>query len=133
MSVFMLALLGFPIFGGIGFFAKWYVLQAALQAPYPQTKLAIWLVITSVVSAGYYLYVVMVMFMRPRAANAAVPPETPAWSQFVMVACAASILVIGVMPQLSVAFFNAGLPRIEPPTAAVSPAMLHPADLIHTR
>ena len=33
MAVFMLALLGFPIFGGIGFFAKWYVLQAALQAP----------------------------------------------------------------------------------------------------
>src|SRR4026208_1643769 len=27
MAVFMLALLGFPIFGGIGFFAKWYVLQ----------------------------------------------------------------------------------------------------------
>ena len=31
MAVFMLALLGFPIFGGIGFFAKWYVLQAALR------------------------------------------------------------------------------------------------------
>ena len=33
MTVFMLALLGFPVFGGMGFFAKWYVLQAALQAP----------------------------------------------------------------------------------------------------
>jgi NADH-quinone oxidoreductase subunit N len=32
MAVFMLALLGFPIFGGAGFFAKWYILQAALDA-----------------------------------------------------------------------------------------------------
>ena len=62
----MLALMGFPIFGGAGFFAKWYVLQAALQAPVKQTTLAVVLVLTTVVSAGYYLYVVMVMFMRPR-------------------------------------------------------------------
>mgnify|MGYP006198573879 CR=1 FL=1 len=33
MAVIMLALLGFPIFGGGGFFAKWYVIRAALQAP----------------------------------------------------------------------------------------------------
>ena len=31
MAVFMLALLGFPIAGGMGFFAKWYVIKAALQ------------------------------------------------------------------------------------------------------
>src|SRR4051812_21307432 len=30
MAVIMLALLGFPIFGGAGFFAKWYILQAIL-------------------------------------------------------------------------------------------------------
>ena len=30
MGVCMLALMGFPLFGGIGFFAKWYLLQAAL-------------------------------------------------------------------------------------------------------
>ena len=56
--VIMLALLGFPIFGGAGFFAKWYVLQAALQAPVRQTTLAVVLVLTTVVSAGYYLWVV---------------------------------------------------------------------------
>jgi len=76
MAVFMLALLGFPIFGGIGFFAKWYVLQAALQAPFPQTRLAVLLVVTSLVSAGYYLYVVMVMFMKPRNALAVLPART---------------------------------------------------------
>jgi NADH-quinone oxidoreductase subunit N len=31
MSVFMLALLGFPLFGGMGFVAKYYMLQAALR------------------------------------------------------------------------------------------------------
>src|SRR5947207_15831245 len=55
MAVFMLALLGFPSFGGIGSFAKWYVLQAPLQAPFPQTPLAFLLVATTLVRAGYYL------------------------------------------------------------------------------
>jgi NADH-quinone oxidoreductase subunit N len=35
MTVFMLAMLGFPVFGGMGFFAKWYVLMAALDAAAP--------------------------------------------------------------------------------------------------
>jgi NADH-quinone oxidoreductase subunit N len=80
MAVFMLALLGFPLAGGMGFFAKWYVLQAALQAPAPQTRLAVLLVVTSVISAGYYLFVIMVMFMRARPADAPAPPATPRWT-----------------------------------------------------
>src|SRR5215211_5589707 len=59
MGVLMLLLLGFPIFGGAGFFAKWYVLQAALRAPVPLTTLSVVLVLTTVLSAGYYLNVVM--------------------------------------------------------------------------
>ncbi len=98
MAVFMLALLGFPLAGGIGFFAKWYVLQAALQAPSPQTRLAILLVITSAISAGYYLYVIVVMFMRPRAAEAAVPREAPGATRFVIAASVIAILALGVYP-----------------------------------
>ena len=139
MTVFMFALLGFPIIGGAGFLAKWYVLKAALQAPEPQITLAVVLVLTTVISAGYYLYVVMVMFMRPRPANLDAPPETPAWTQFAMVACAASILVIGVMPQWSASLARAGLPSCPPTcavpgarvTPAVNPALLHPANLTH--
>jgi NADH-quinone oxidoreductase subunit N len=98
MAVFMLALLGFPIFGGIGFFAKYWIIQSALQAPVPQTKLAIILVVTSVVSAGYYLYVVMVMFMRPRPDDA-VPVSAPAgWTRSVIAVAAILILVLGVLP-----------------------------------
>ena len=98
MAVFMLALLGFPIFGGMGFFAKYWIIQSALQAPVPQTKLAIILVVTSVVSAGYYLYVVMVMFMRPRAENAAPVGEAAGWTRSVIVAAAVLILVLGILP-----------------------------------
>ncbi len=98
MAIFMLALLGFPIFGGIGFFAKWYVLQAALQTPAPQTKLAIILVLTSVLSAGYYLYVVMVMFMKPRSSTAVLPARTTAWTGAVVWGSAAVILVFGLFP-----------------------------------
>jgi NADH-quinone oxidoreductase subunit N len=124
MTVFMLALMGFPIFGGIGFFAKWYVLKAALQAPEPQTLLAVVLVLTTVISAGYYLYVIMVMFMRPRREDASPIGATPAWTQFVMVAAAATILILGVMPDMAVRYASVGIPRLTAPTgvAKVVPA-----------
>ena len=98
MAVFMLALLGFPIFGGIGFFAKYWIIQSALQAPVPQTKLAIILVLTSLVSAGYYMHVVMVMFMRPRKEDALPFQATGVWTRFVIAAAAILILVLGVLP-----------------------------------
>jgi len=99
MMVFMLALLGFPVFGGMGFFAKWYVLQAALQAPAPQTRLAIILVITSTISAGYYVWVVMVMFMKQRATDALRIPPMPAMTRWVVTASVALILFFGVYPE----------------------------------
>jgi len=112
MAVFMLALLGFPIFGGIGFFAKWYVLQAALQAPSPQTRLAVLLVVTSLVSAGYYLYVVMVMFMKPRASGLALPARTGVWTQAVVWGSAAIILIFGLFPDAVVSFTQRSAPAV---------------------
>jgi NADH-quinone oxidoreductase subunit N len=112
MAVFMLALLGFPIFGGIGFFAKWYVLQAALQAPSPQTRLAVILVLTSLVSAGYYLYVVMVMFMKPRASNAPVLARTGGWTRVVVWGSAAIILIFGLFPDVIVSLTQRSAPAV---------------------
>jgi NADH-quinone oxidoreductase subunit N len=112
MAIFMLALLGFPIFGGIGFFAKWYVLQAALQAPFPQTRLAIVLVVTSVVSAGYYLYVVMVMFMKPRASTAVLPERSSGWTRAVVWASAAIIIIFGLFPDAIVSFTQKSAPAV---------------------
>ena len=98
MSVFMLALLGFPIFGGMGFLAKWYVLQAALQAPAPQTRLAVILVLTSTISAGYYLGVVMAMFMKPRPVGVPALPRTGGLARAVIIASAAILLAFGAYP-----------------------------------
>jgi NADH-quinone oxidoreductase subunit N len=60
-SVCMFSLLGFP--GTFGFMGKWYIISAL--AAERQYLLPVILVLTSVVSAGYYLPVVMAMYMRP--------------------------------------------------------------------
>jgi NADH-quinone oxidoreductase subunit N len=122
MTIFMMALLGFPIVGGAGFLAKWYVLKAALQSPVPQVTLAVVLVLTTVISAGYYLYVVMVMFMRPRPTDAPAIPRTPAWTGFVMVACAAAILILGIFPDYTVRYASVGLPTVTTTRAEAAPA-----------
>ena len=61
LSVCMLSLLGFP--GTIGFIGKWYILTATVSQG--QMILPVILVLTSVLSAGYYLPVIMAMYMRP--------------------------------------------------------------------
>ena len=74
MAVCMLALLGFPLFGGAGFWAKVYVLAAAEATPFRHlVPLTVLLVLASVISAGYYLQVVRVMFMKPRPEGAVDP------------------------------------------------------------
>src|SRR5437868_3095742 len=117
MAVLMLALLGFPIFGGAGFFAKWYVIEAALQSPTPQTLLVVVLVLTTVVSAGYYLYVVMVMFMRPRLEGLTLPAPSGGLTRLVLVATVVLLLVLGIVPDYVVRLTWAGRPQLSPATA----------------
>ena len=122
MTVFMLAMLGFPIFGGMGFFAKWYVLQAAIDAAAPQVRLAVLLVLATTISAGYYLYVVMVMFMKPRPEHAPPLPVVGGMSGAVIVASAVLLLVFGVYPDPVVRWARGGteiLPAM--PAAAAIP------------
>ena len=98
MAVCLLAMMGFPVFGGIGFFAKWYVLQAALTSPNDLVPLAVLLVLTSVVSAGYYLHVVRVMFMKPRPEGAIAPAPMGPLTRLVLATTVAAILALGLMP-----------------------------------
>ena len=67
MTVFMLSLLGFP--GTAGFVGKWLVLSSIVQSN--QVILAVLLVLASVVSAGYYLPVIMAMYMKPAPSEGA--------------------------------------------------------------
>jgi NADH-quinone oxidoreductase subunit N len=95
LAVCMLSLLGFP--GTAGFIGKWYILVAATAAH--QTVLAAILVLTSVVSAGYYLPVIMAMYMKPEPfdqAHAGVRLGRPAG--FVVAACVVGLLVLGIRP-----------------------------------
>jgi NADH:ubiquinone oxidoreductase subunit 2 (subunit N) len=68
--------------------------------------------VTSVVSAGYYLYVVMVMFMKPRASAAALPERASGWTRGVIWAAAAIILVFGLFPDAIVSFTQRSAPAV---------------------
>jgi NADH-quinone oxidoreductase subunit N len=124
MTVFMLALLGFPIVGGIGFLAKWYVLQAALQAPAPQARLAVLLVVTTAISAGYYLQVVRVMYMKPRPANAVATLPAPPLTRFVIAGAAILIVALGLFPDSVANLAQRGAAK---PGALETPAGKRPA------
>ena len=60
LTIFLLSLIGIPITGG--FFAKFYVFSAALQANL--VGLVIIGVLNSAVAAYYYLRIIVVMYMR---------------------------------------------------------------------
>ncbi len=108
MAVFMLSLMGFPIAGGMGFFAKWYVLRAALASPAPQLKLAIILVLASLVSAGYYLNVVATMFMKPMVEDPQPARAVPARLTGGVIAVAVLLLLaLGVYPTPAVRWARA--------------------------
>jgi NADH-quinone oxidoreductase subunit N len=112
----------------MGFFAKWYVIDAAIHAPHPQTVLAVILVLASVISAGYYLGVVLVMFMKPRPANALAVRPVPTGTFLVIYLSAFTLLLFGILPngfvmlaRDSVPISMVGAPAGPPVTAAASP------------
>jgi NADH-quinone oxidoreductase subunit N len=95
MTVFMLSLLGFP--GTGGFIGKWYILSAAVDGN--NLGLAVILVGASVVSAGYYLPVIMAMYMKPLIAEGAhdhAGVRGPV--RMVVAVTAILLLVLGVWP-----------------------------------
>jgi len=95
MAVCMLSLLGFP--GTAGFIGKWYVLIADTGAGYP--GLAVVLVLTSVLSAGYYLPVIMAMYMKSRVHERAHEGVAlPAAVRSVLALAMLALLAFGVWP-----------------------------------
>jgi NADH-quinone oxidoreductase subunit N len=95
MTVFMLSLLGFP--GTAGFIGKWYILSAAVESDL--WTLAIVLVGASVVSAGYYLPVIMAMYMKPPHSETAHDDvHVVGAARWVVAATAVILLLFGVWP-----------------------------------
>ena len=93
LTVFLLSLIGIPITGG--FFAKFYVFQAALQSHL--VGLVIIGVINSAVAAYYYLRVIVVMYMREPQTEAPVIPM-PASVGFSLAAAVIATIYLGVLP-----------------------------------
>jgi NADH-quinone oxidoreductase subunit N len=95
LAVCMLSLLGFP--GTAGFIGKWYILIAATSAG--QNTLAAILVLTSVVSAGYYLPVIMAMYMKPQPVEAAhADVWLDRWGRLALAVVVLGLLLFGVWP-----------------------------------
>jgi NADH-quinone oxidoreductase subunit N len=90
MGLFMLSLTGLP--PTVGFVGKFFIFRAALDAG--QIGLAVVGVLTSVVSAYYYLRVVVVMYMRSGE------PETRSegWLNATIGVAALATFVFGIMP-----------------------------------
>ena len=90
MAIFMLSLTGLP--PTVGFIGKFFIFRAAIDAG--QIWLALVGVITSLISAYYYLRVVVVMYMR------AGEPETrsEAWLNATIGLTAAATFVFGILP-----------------------------------
>jgi len=120
MAVCMLALLGFPVFGGLGFVAKWYMIAAALKASYldtptPQVNLAVAIVLTSVISAGYYLRLVTVMFMRPKSAEQRplAARHAAGLTESVVIVSVVLLLALGLAPSYLVTWSARSIPLVE--------------------
>lgn len=90
MTIFMLSLTGLP--PTIGFIGKFYVFRAAIDADY--VWLALVGVITSLISAYYYLRIVMMMWMKPGEGAAATPPAL----NWVVGLSAVATFVLGIIP-----------------------------------
>lgn len=93
LAVGMLSLLGFP--GTFGFIGKWAILSALLEVKH--LPLAVILVLTTLVSAGYYLPVLMSAYMRdPGEADGG--PALPGPAAVAVGAAVVVVLVFGVVP-----------------------------------
>jgi NADH-quinone oxidoreductase subunit N len=93
LTFFLMSLIGIPITGG--FFAKFYVLTAALHSNL--VGLAIILVLNSAIGAYYYLRIIVMMYMREPRGEVPVAP-VPAAAGLAIAVCVLATLYLGVLP-----------------------------------
>ncbi len=100
MLLFLLSLTGIPPLAG--FWAKWYVIQAALQVGGWLTLLAVLTVLNAAAAAFYYLRIAVYMYMRDPDEGA--PPVTIGGETRVGLALAAiGTIAIGLIPPVTIA------------------------------
>lgn len=105
MLIFMLSLTGVPI--TIGFWGKFYLFKTAVDAGY--ASLALVGLLTSLVSAFYYLRVAVFMFMtsgEPRV-------RRDSWLSLVALGAAAAVIVLSVVPARLLELASQALLRLQ--------------------
>lgn len=93
LTIFLLSLIGIPVTGG--FFAKFYVFSAALQANL--IGLVIIGVLNSAIGAYYYLRIIVVMYMHEPRTEAPVAPIR-AGVGFALALSVLATIYLGVLP-----------------------------------
>ncbi|MFM9129175.1 MAG: NADH-quinone oxidoreductase subunit N, partial [Candidatus Limnocylindrus sp.] len=94
-TIFLLSLTGIP--PTAGFFAKTYVILAAVQAGGPATILAVIAVLNAAIAAFYYLRVIVYLFMRDPAEPAAQVAEGPLLRAGLLIAAVGTV-ALGLAP-----------------------------------
>jgi NADH-quinone oxidoreductase subunit N len=95
MTLFMLSLGGIPFTGG--FLGKYLVFSVAWQARL--VTVAVIGALLSVVALGYYLRVVVAMYMHPPPAGAPAPRASTTAAALAAALCAAMVLAMGIAPR----------------------------------
>jgi NADH-quinone oxidoreductase subunit N len=121
LTIFLLSLIGIPITGG--FFAKFYVLSAALQANL--VGLTIIMVLNSAVAAYYYLRVIVMMYMREPKADVPVN-RVPLATSVAITVCVLATLYLGVLPGPVVDYLSGSAKRL------VASQPFHPVPVAET-
>lgn len=103
MTVFLLSLTGIPPLAG--FFAKAIVVIGALEVGGPTTILAVIIMLNAAMAAFYYLRVVVYMYMRKPADDAAAV-SIGAFTKVGLVAAAALTILIGLFPPITAAVLD---------------------------
>ena len=105
MLIFMLSFTGVPL--TLGFWGKFYLFRTAMMGGY--ISLALIGLLTSIISAYYYLRVVVIMYMRPGEPVVA----QDVWARFTAVIMAALVLIFGFIPGPLLAIATRAILRLQ--------------------
>jgi NADH-quinone oxidoreductase subunit N len=131
LTIFLLSLIGIPMTGG--FFAKFYVFSAAMNAH------LIWLtligVINSAIGAYYYLRIIVVMYMRESRKQVPVTPIPFGLGAALAISLAATFY-LGILPSRVLEYAQQSAPELLPPplpAAYAKTAQTQPAGALPQR
>ena len=120
-TFFLMSLIGIPITGG--FFAKFYVLNAALKSGL--VGLAIILVLNSALGAYYYLRIIVMMYMSEPRGEVPVRP-LPFAATLAIGICVLATLYLGVFPGSVLNFTTQSANQLVSGTAASLTSVARP-------